>query len=150
MHKINSITAWSPNKASSGPTADYKGESRSCNWTVFLITLYLSSGNVSSVVVVLLQVYGSSEERGGAAEETESARSLILHSLRYTHTHMQHFDHSLLLDGLNAGNHNAEMTFSRSHGKIQTEFLRLWYYLAVETKASSNRPPPHVRAVSLC
>lgn len=94
------------------------------------------SGNVPSVVVVLLQVHGSSEERRGAAEETESAGSLPLHSLRYTHTHTHlpkspktptnnDFDYSVLLVGINVGNHDSEMTSSRSHGKIQAEFPRL-------------------------
>ncbi len=40
--KINSITAWRPNKASSVPTTDYKGETWSSNWAVFLITLDLT------------------------------------------------------------------------------------------------------------
>lgn len=45
------------------------------------------SGRVSSVVVVLLQVHGSSAEGRGSAAETEAAPSLPLHGSRYTHTH---------------------------------------------------------------
>lgn len=76
--------------------------------------------------MVLLQVHGSSEERGGAAEETESAGSPVLHSLRYTHTHtlclpglsQTHvaFLTMLLLDRLNAVKHNTAMIFGHSHG----------------------------------
>lgn len=45
------------------------------------------SGRVSSVVVVLLQVHGSSAEGRGSAAETEAAPSLPLHGSWYTHTH---------------------------------------------------------------
>lgn len=69
-----------PNKTSAHPPMSNQDETRApfSNQVRF----DCDSGTVPTVVVVLLQIHGSSEERGGAAEETDG--SLILHSLRYS------------------------------------------------------------------
>lgn len=109
-----------PNKTSAHPSISNEAETRAPSNQVRFDS---DSGNVPTVVVVLLQIHGCSEERGGAAEETDG--SLILHSLRYTHTHSPAFvsqdslklPHSPLLLLLKAVKHNNEMTSRCSHGK---------------------------------
>lgn len=72
-----------PNKTSAHPTISSEAETRAASSNQ--VRFDSDSGNVPAVVVVLLQIHGCSEERRGAAEETDG--SLILCSLRYTHTH---------------------------------------------------------------